>query len=431
MNVTTKKLNDANILASATIAQADIDSKIDTIARETGKQIKVDGFRQGKVPAHVVKKLYGDKLAQDAEGEALRDLLTQAYKDAGVNPSDVLGDPIFKKYDKTDEGIDVEIQFCLRPAVDATDYKKVLPEVTRPEVTEEEIDERIGTLAKQAAPLEEIKEARPLANGDTAVFDFEGFLDGEPFEGGKAENYELEIGSGQFIPGFEEGMLGMKPGEEKRIKVTFPDDYQAENLKGKETEFAIKLHTIKVKGETEVNDELAKKITRDEKATVESMREGIASQLRTEKISKLYNEELKPKVIEALVEHFDFDLPENIVEQEIDNLVNQKAQKMTQEEIDAIRKDEEKLKALREEVRDDAIKSVKATFIVDALAKEEGLSVSDDEVTQVLQYEAIINGQDPEALVKYYEENHLLPAVKMSLLEDKLYTKILGLEELQ
>ena len=431
MNVTTKKLNDANVLASATLAQADIDSKIDTIARETGKQIKVDGFRQGKVPAHVVKKLYGDKLAQDAEGEALRDLITQAYKDAGINPADVLGDPIFKKYEKTDEGIDVEIQFCLRPTIDTGDYASVVPEVEKPEVTDEEIDERIATLAKQTAQLKEIDTPRPLENGDTAVFDFEGFLDGEPFEGGKAENYALEIGSGQFIPGFEEGMLGMKPGEEKRIKVTFPEDYQAENLRGKETEFAVKLHAIKVPEDQPVDDELAKKITRDDNATVESMREGIASQLRTEKITQQYNDTLKPKLIEALVEHFAFDLPENIVEQEIDNLVNQKAQSMTQEEIDAIREDEEKLKALRDEVRDDAVKSVKATFLVDALAQKEGLSVSDDEVTQVLQYEAIMNGQDPAALLKYYEQNNLLPAVKMSLLEDKLYTKMLGLEDLQ
>ena len=431
MNVTTKKLNDANVLASATLAQADIDSKIDTIARETGKQIKVDGFRQGKVPAHVVKKLYGDKLAQDAEGEALRDLITQAYKDAGINPADVLGDPIFKKYEKTDEGIDVEIQFCLRPTIDTGDYASVVPEVEKPEVTDEEIDARIATLAKQTAQLKEIDTPRPLENGDTAVFDFEGFLDGEPFEGGKAENYELEIGSGQFIPGFEEGMLGMKPGEEKRIKVTFPEDYQAENLRGKETEFAVKLHAIKVPEDQPVDDELAKKITRDDNATVESMREGIASQLRTEKITQQYNDTLKPKLIEALVEHFAFDLPENIVEQEIDNLVNQKAQSMTQEEIDAIREDEEKLKALRDEVRDDAVKSVKATFLVDALAQKEGLSVSDDEVTQVLQYEAIMNGQDPAALLKYYEQNNLLPAVKMSLLEDKLYTKMLGLEDLQ
>jgi trigger factor len=428
VNVTTEKLNDANVLAKATIAQADIDAKIDDLARQTGKQIKVDGFRQGKVPPHVVKKLYGDKLAQDAEGEALRDLITSAYTEAGINPADVLGDPMFKKYEKNDGKIDVEIQLCLRPTIDTDNYADAIPPFEQPTVTEKEIDERIATLAKQVAPLETVKTKRALKKGDVAVFDFEGFIDGKAFEGGKAENYELEIGSGQFIPGFEEGMEGMKPGEEKRIAVTFPEDYQAEDLKGKAAEFAVKLHEIKVKTEPEIDDELAKQITRDDKATVATMREGIEAQLRNEKISKLYNEEIKPKLVEALVEHFEFDLPENIVEQEIDNLVNQKAQTMSREEIEAIQKDSAKLDALREEVRDEATRSVKATFIVDALAKKEGISVPDAEVTQVLQYEAIMAGQNPDELVQYYEKNNLLPAVKMSLLEDKLYAKLLGLD---
>ncbi len=429
MNVTTKKLNEANVLAGATIAQADIDSKIDTLAKETGKQIKVDGFRQGKVPAHVVKKLYGEKLAQDAEGEALRDLITQAYTDAGIDPADVLGDPMFKKYDKTDKGIEVEIQLCLRPSIETGDYQNIAPAYDEPKVTPQEIDERIKTLTAQAAPLETIKKARALKSGDTAVFDFEGFVDGVAFEGGKAENYELEIGSGQFIPGFEEGMEGMKPGEEKRIAVTFPADYQAENLKGKAAEFVVKLHAIKVRGDVTLDDALAQKITRDDQATVESFTRGVEEQLKAEKFSKLYNEELKPAITEALVKHFDFDLPENIVEQEIDNLVNQKAQSMTPEEIQEIQGDAAKLEALRDAVREDALNSVKATFIVDALAKAEKLSVNDDEVNQTLYYEALMAGQNPEELIEYYKKNNLLPAVKMSMLEDKLYSRLLGLDK--
>ena len=247
MNVTTTKLNDANILASATIAQSDIDARIDKLAAQTGKQIKVDGFRKGKVPAHAVKKLYGEKLAEDAEGEAIRDMLTEAYAQAGIKQGDVLGDPMFKKYDKGADAIEVEIQLCLRPTVNTEDYKSVVPSYDEPAVSAEEIQERTDVLTAQAAPLEELAEARPLARGDVAVFDFEGFLGDEPFEGGKADNYELEIGSGQFIPGFEEGMEGMTIGEEKRVPVTFPEDYQAENLKGQEAVFAVKLHAIKVK----------------------------------------------------------------------------------------------------------------------------------------------------------------------------------------
>jgi len=430
VNVTSTKINEANYLVSGTIDQADIDARVDTLAARTGKEIKIDGFRKGKVPAHVVKKLYGDKLREDAEGEALREMLNQAYQETGIQPADILGDPIFKKYDKQDNGIDVEIQICLRPTIDTGDYQKVVPAFKEPAVTDKEVDERIATLSEQAAPLESIKRKRALKKGDVAVFDFEGFLDGEPFEGGKAENYELEIGSGQFIPGFEEGMEGMKPGEEKRIAVTFPEDYQAENLKGKETEFAVKLHDIKVKTKAELNDELARKITNDPNATVESLKEGTREQLKGEKIAKVYNEEYKPKLVEALVKHFDFDLPENIVEQEIDNLVNQKAQAMSREEIEAIQGDAAKLDALREEVREDATNSVKATFIVDALARAEKLSVDDNEVNQALYYEAIMAGQNPDELIQYYSKNNLLPAVKMSMLEDKLYSRLLGLDKL-
>ena len=429
MNVTTQKINEANVLASAVIDQADIDAKVDALAAQTGKEIKIDGFRKGKVPAHAVKKLYGDKLREDAEGEAIRDILNQAYADAGIKAADVLGDPMFKKYEKGDDKIDVEIQLCLRPVVDAGDYRQAVPAYDEPEVSDAQVQERIDILTAQAAPLETLSEPRPLAKGDVAVFDFEGFLDGEPFEGGKADNYELEIGSGQFIPGFEEGMEGMNIGEEKRIAVTFPADYQAENLKGKAAEFAVKLHAIKVKSPVTLDDALAKEITKDDQATVASFTEGVKEQLKAENFSKLYNEELKPKITEALVAAMEFDLPENIVEQEIDNLVNQKAQSMTREEIEAIQGDETKLNALRDEVRDDATTSVKATFIIDALATKEKISVSDDEVNQTLYYEAVMAGQNPEELIEYYKKNNLLPAVKMSMLEDKLYSRLLDLDK--
>ncbi len=431
MKVTTKNIDSANLLVSASFPQSEIDAKIDKLAADAGKQMKIDGFRKGKVPAHIVKKLHGEQLSQDAEGEMIRAALDQALLEAKVNPADMLGDPLFKKYDKTDDGVEAEIQVCLRPTVELGEYKALVPEFEQPKATEEEVEARMAELAKQSAPLESIKRKRALKKGDTAVFDFEGFLDGEPFEGGKAEKFELEIGSGQFIPGFEEQMEGMKPGEEKTIKITFPEDYQAENLKGKETEFAIKLHDIKVKAEPEINDEMAQKVIGKEDATVEDLKARTAEQIITEKVSKLYNEELKPKLLEALVAHYDFALPENIVEQEIDNLVNGKAQSMTQEEIKEIQADSKKLEALREETREDAVNSVKATFIVDAIAKEEKVSVDDQEVHQVLYYEAMMAGQKPEEVLEHYKKNNLIPAIKMGMIEDKLFGKLLGLDKEQ
>jgi len=429
VKVTTKSIDNANLLVSATFPQSDIEAKIDKLAVDAGKQMKVDGFRKGKVPAHIVKKMHGEQLRQDAEGEMIREALDKALAEAKIKPADMLGEPLFKKYEKGEDAIEAEIQVCLRPVVEPEGYKEVVPAFEQPKATPEEVEARMQDLAKQSAPLESIKEKRALKKGDTAVFDFEGFLKGEPFEGGKADNFELEIGSGQFIPGFEEKMEGMKVGEEKRITITFPESYQAENLKGQETEFAIKLNDIKVKAEAEIDDKIAQTVTGKADATVEDLKARTAEQIITEKISKLYNDELKPSLLEALVAKYDFDLPENIVEQEIDNLVNGRAQNMTQEEIKALQEDAKKLEAFREESREDAVNSVKATFIVDAVAKEEKVSVDDKEVQQVLYYEAMMAGQKPEEVIEHYQKNNLIPAVKMGMIEDKLFGKLLGLDK--
>ena len=428
MNINTERKDSSNVEIKAEIPVAEVDARFEKLAKETGKKIKVDGFRKGKVPPAVVKKLYGEQLKQDAEAEVVGEMLKEAYKEANINPSEVLGEPMFKKYEKGDETITVELLVCTRPEINLDGYKDIIPEYEVPEITDEEIEERIKTIAEQSSKPLPIKEDRELKEGDVAVFDFTGYLDGKEFEGGKAEGYELEIGSKQFIPGFEEQMVGMKKGETKRIKVTFPEDYQAEELKGKEVEFEITLHDIKEKKVPEINDQLAKDITHKADATLDTLKEQVREQLRVEKLNKLYTEELKPKLLEALVEKFEVDLPENIVEQEIDNLVNQKARTMTQEEIEEVKNSEEKIKELRESVREDAEKSVKATFLVDALARAEGVDVNDSEITQTIYYEAIMSGQDPEALLKYYRENNLFPAIKMGMIEDRLFGKLLDLD---
>ncbi len=428
MDISTEKKNAANVDISAKIGKEEVEKRVDKIAAETGRKIKVDGFRKGKVPPAIVKKLYGEQLEQDAETEVIREMMEKAYEEAGIDASAIIGDPIFKKYDKTEEFIEVEMTVCLRPDVDVEGYGECVPSYEVPEVSEEELNERLQKLAKQSAKTVEVEDDRGLEEGDIALFDFTGYIDDEAFEGGKAENYELEIGSGQFIPGFEEQMKGMKKGESKSIEVTFPEDYQAENLKGKKARFDIVLHAIKEKKIPEIDDELAKSVTHKEDATLETLKKQVKEQIATEKLSKLYNEELKQKLLENLIEKFDFDLPENIVEQEIDNLANQKASSMSKEEIEEIRNSSEKLDELRDSVREDAQSSVKATFIVDAVAKAEDVKVDDQEVTQALYYEAIMTGQDPEAVIKYYQQNNLLPAIKMGMIEDRLFAKVLDLD---
>ncbi len=429
MKVTVKKTDDANVLVEGTIDNSTIEENVNKMAIQAGKEMKVDGFRKGKVPPHVVKKLHGDKLLQDAESEALKSLMDAGVAEAGISTADIIGEPSFKKYDKKDDGIDVALEISLKPNIKLEGYEKVVPAFKKPKAEKKEVEEKLADIAKQQAPFEKIKRKRMVKDGDTVIIDFEGFVDGVAFDGGKAEKFSLKIGSGQFIPGFEEQLIGMKYDEEKTVAVTFPEAYQSEDLAGKDAEFKVLLHEIQEQVEAEVNDEFAQKLLQDEKATVDTLKEKLSEQIVQEKVSKVYNEDLKPKLVEALVKHFEFALPNNIVEQEIDAKINAKAREMKEEEIAEFKDNPKKVEALREEVREDAENSVKATFIVDALAKKEDISVDDKEVSQAIYYESMMSGQDPEQVIKYYTENNLLPAVKMGMIEDKLFGKLLGLEK--
>ncbi len=430
MKVTVNKVDEANVIVSGTIENSAVEANINTMAVQAGKEMKVDGFRKGKVPAHVVKKLHGDKLAQDAEGEVLKDLIDAGVKEAGINPADILGQPTFKKYEKKEDGIEVEVEVSIRPVFEAEGHMDVLPAFDKPTASDKEIEEKMAEIAVQQSPFEKIKRKRMVRDGDMAVIDFEGFVDGVAFDGGKAEKFSLKIGSNQFIPGFEEQIIGMKYEEEKTVTVTFPAEYQSADLAGKEAEFKVTLHEIQEQVPAELNDELAKKLLQGEEgATVEKLREKIKTQIESAEISKIYNEDLKPKLVEALVAKFDFALPNNIVEQEIDAKVNAKAREMDEEELNSFKDNPEKVEALREEVRADAVASVKATFIVDALAAKEEVKVDDQEVSQAIYYEAMMSGQDPQEVIKYYQDNNLLPAVKMGMIEDKLFGKMLGLDK--
>jgi trigger factor len=428
VKVTVNKVDDANIIVSGTLDAEAINANVEKLAKQAAKEIKVDGFRAGKVPVAVVKQMHGDKLAQDAEGEALRELIDAGIAEAGINAADMLGQPSFKKYEKTDKGIEVEVEVSTRPEFDLEGYMDVVPAFEKPKADDKEVEAKLEEMAKEQAPYTKIKRKRMVKDGDMTLIDFEGFVDGVAFDGGKAEKFQLKIGSGSFIPGFEEQIIGMKYDEQKDVVVTFPEEYQSAELAGKEATFKVTLHEIQEQAEAEINDELAQKLLNDEKATLDELKEKVRAQIETAALSKVYNEDLKPKMVEALVAKFDIALPNNIVDQEVDAKINAKAQEMTEEELATYKDNEEKINELRDSVRADAIDSVKATFIVDALAKKEEITVEDQEVSQAIYYEAMMSGQDPQQVIKYYQENNLLPAVKMGMIEDKLFGKMLGLE---
>ncbi|MEA3354082.1 MAG: trigger factor [Campylobacterota bacterium] len=427
MEFNAKKTNEANAVVTATISASDVETNLNKIAKEAAKTMDVQGFRKGKVPVAVVKSRYAEKLTQDAESEALRDLFTDSLKELNIANDSLIGEPAITKFDKKDNGdIDVEIQISCRPDFDLGDYKALLPEVEVKTVEDSEIEERLKEMAGSQAPLEKIKRKRMVREGDFAVIDFEGFKDGVAFEGGKAEGHTLEIGSGSFIPGFEDQVIGMKYEEEKEITVTFPEEYQAKDLAGAEVVFKVKLHEIQEKGEPVIDDEFAQKmLPQEEGANLDMLKEKVQEQIKADKVNSYYNEELKPAYLETLVEKIDFALPTAVLDQEISQIINNKVRTMSEDEINALKDDQAKIEELKVEATPEATKSVKATFIVDALAKAESVDVSDQEVTQTLYYEAMMTGQDGQALIKQYQEAGYIPAIKMSMIEQKVITKLL------
>ena len=430
MNITATKTDTANVLVTAKIESSDIEKNLNKMAKQLAKTTNVDGFRKGKVPPATIKQMYGDKLTQDAESEAVQSIVAEGKKELNIDESEIIGDPTFKKYEKVEDGIEIELLISLRPTIEVEGYDKLAPSYDEPTVEESEVEERLTKLLENNSPYKKLKEERALANDDQAKFDFLGKVDDVPFEGGKAEDFELVIGSGQFIPGFEEQMVGMNKDETKDITVTFPEEYQAKDLAGKEAVFTVTLHEIKARGEAKLDEEMVKRLLPgQEGATAETVTNTLKEQIQSEKVSKLYNDELKPKLMDALVAEYNFDLPQNIVDQEIDAQVNKKASEMSEEELETFKGNNEKIDELRDSVREVATNSVKATFLVDALAKKEGIEVNDQEVSQTLYYEAMRSGQDPQEMITYYQKNNLLPAIKMGMIEDKLFAKIIGIDK--
>lgn len=426
MHITVEKIDEINIIMRGTVEKNVIENKIDELREQSEKKLKNDKTLDTKTVEKRSSELNDDTFQREAEAQILQDFIDQGMKEAKVSLDEILGQPNFKKYEEQENGIYLEVEISTRPEIDTNvEYMDIVPSYTTPKIDPKAVDAKLAEMAVQQAPFVKIETARAVKNGDLVVIDFEGFLNGRALEGGSAEKYNLKIGSNSFIAGFEEQMIGMKPNEEKVIKVTFPEAYQSKALAGKETEFKVKLHEIQEQKVIEINNALAQRILGDEKATLDTLKAKMIEKMTAQEFSNIYNEALKPKIIKGLLTKFDFTLPNNVVEQEIDSRINERAQRMSQEEHALYKEDKQKFNALRESLREEAKASIKAALIVEALAKKEGIQVEDKEVLSALEIQAMMIGQDPEELLEYYKTNNLMTSAKVGLVEDKLFRQML------
>ncbi len=429
MQVNAKNVNKANAKVSTTISADVLEAKVNQLAKEAAKTANIAGFRKGHVPASLMLQKYRKKIEGDAKNRVLGDIVSGGLKELGKGLNDTIGEPLVTKFDEKNGNIDVEITISFRPEVDIKGYESLLPAYEAPKVEQKEIDERIDNMLKMFGSLEKSSKEE-LGKGDFAKFDFEGFVDGKAFEGGKAENYTLEIGSGQFIPGFEDGMIGLKVGDERDIKVTFPAEYGAASLAGKDAVFKVKLHEIQEQKKAELNEETLKKIMPNEQNPSKEMLEAsIKDQIRTSKFITLLNGEIKDKFAQALTKKFNFDLPENIVDQEMNVRFRNDWYSFSDDERKKYQEDKKALEAKLESYKEEASNSVKLTFIIDELAKINKIEVSDQELIQTIYMEAYRSGRNPKEHMEYYKKGGMLPAVKMAIVEEKLFLHLFPLPE--
>lgn len=414
MKVTVEKIDDINFIMSGTVDNSVIEDKVTKLKEEAEKEPKDE-------------KSTDENIEQDAAGKVFQDFINAGIKEGNLDVANILGQPGLKKYEQQDDCIYFEVEVAVSPEINVDiDYKEIAPSYTKPTASREAVEAKLVEFAQKQAPFTKLEKAKPIENGDVAVIDFTGYIDDKPFEGGSAEKFNIKVGSKQFIPGFEEQLVGMEYGEERDVIVSFPKDYSADDLAGKEAKFVVKLHEIQEQKAETIDDAFAQKILQKPDATLDTLKKQFAEQVTAEELSQIYMSELKPKIVKALLEKFDFTLPNNIVEQEIDAKVREKTRGFSEEQHKSYMEDKGKFKELRESVRDDARKSIKMALIVEALAKKEGIDVHEQEVIAALGYQATMTGQDPQALLKYYQDNNLMTSAKMGLTEDKLFGHILG-----
>ncbi|MBH9967060.1 trigger factor [[Bacillus] enclensis] len=360
---------------------AKVNEGLDAAFKKVVKQVNVPGFRKGKMPRGMFEKRFGvEALYQDALDFILPDAYAQAIEETGIEPIDRPEIDVEQMEKGKDLIFTAKVQ--VKPEVKLGDYKGLEVEKMDAEVKAEDVEAELTSLQEKQAELV-VKEEGKAEEGDTVTMDFEGFVDGEAFEGGQAENYSLELGSGQFIPGFEEQLVGAAAGEEKEVEVTFPEEYHAAELAGKAATFKVKLHEIKTKELPALDDEFAKDAD-EEVETLAELKEKIEKRLQETK-----KNEAETAVREALVEkaseNAEVEIPEVMVNSEVDRMMQEFGQRLQMQGMNLdlyFQFSGQTEEDLRAQMTEDAGKRVRTNLTLEAIAAAENLEVSDEEAEE-------------------------------------------------
>ena len=408
-----EKVENNQGILTVEVDASEVDKALDQAFKKVVKKVQVPGFRKGKVPRKIFEARFGvESLYQDALDILLPKAYGQAVRETGIEPVDRPEVDIQQM--ERGKNLIFKATVTVKPEVKLGDYKNLTIEPKEFTVTDEDVDAELKQMQERHAELVAVED-EAAQNGDIAMIDFEGFLDGVAFEGGKAENYSLELGSGTFVAGFEEQVVGMKPGEEKDIKVTFPEEYHSPNLAGKEATFKVKLNSLKRKNLPALDDEFAKDVS--EFDTLEELKADTRKKLE-EKAAKDKEQYIREQLVLKAAENAEIDLPPVMVEHELDQMVQEFAQRLQFQglTLDMYYQfsgmDESKL---RDQMRDDATTRVRTALVLEAIGKAENIEVSEEDVNKELERLAGIYGRPADELRKIFTAQDGLAALKRDL----------------
>lgn len=394
-----------------------IQKRVEKRVRQVAKTAKIDGFRRGKVPVSHIRAQYGAGIQQEVINDVIRDTVFEAIANEKLR---VVGVPNIDDVKLEDDFLVYQATVELFPEIDVQGLGELEVERQNASITDADVDTMIESLQKQRQTF--VAKEGELAENDQATFDFVGSIDGEKFEGGSAQDYKLVIGSGRMIPGFEDGMKGMKAGEEKTIKVTFPDDYQAKDLAGKEADFVITLKAIDTPKLPELNQEFFELFGVKE-GGLDKLKADVRKNMERE-IRNAARNQVKQSAFDALLEKNEFDVPKAMLEQEIGRQRNLMLQRFAQQ-FGANSKNISKDMLPDELFEDQALRAVRLGVLVGRIIDEQKIEVNQERVEKFIA-EAAENYEDPQEVIEYYTNDKRERAnVESVVLEDQVVDYLL------
>lgn len=401
METVVKKLEKSMVEVDATYTKEEWKDAQKKALDKLAASVQLDGFRKGHAPKSLVKARVGKQnLLAEAADEILQTAYQPVFADNNVQP---IAQPTANVTKMTEDELEIQFTCPVMPEVELKQYKGLKAKKKAVRVTSKEVDERLASYQNEFAELE-VKNDGTVEQGDTVNIDYEGFKDGEPFDGGKAENYPLEIGSNTFIPGFEDQLVGMKVGEEKEINVTFPDDYGVEELKGAPVVFKVKVHEIKAKILPEIDDELAKDVNIDGVETIDQLKDHIKDDLRTQKKNES-EQQFDEDVFNALIEANPVEVPDALVDQELQNMIQELNNNLAGQGLNLdtyLKFTNSTIDSLKESMKGDAEKRVKFQLIIAEVVKAEKFEATEEEIEKEYKDLAETYSRDVDEIKKIF-----------------------------